>query len=71
MHNENEKVRIEARSRYRRAELLEKRAAATVAMPIHPRSRAARQRRAIAALSSVELDLNAVALDPHWEPPLE
>lgn len=82
MKEENEKVRVEARSRLRRAERAEKRTQAVAEMggtlPVHPQSRAAKIARGELPatprrMSGEEPQIdwnNQPTFDPNWEPPL-
>ena len=74
MRQENEEIRVEARGRVRRAQMIEKRAMASADMPAHPRSRAATKAvkaEEIIKPQSSDVDWsNIQPLDPNWEPPL-
>jgi hypothetical protein len=79
MKEENEKVRVEARSRLRRAEHVEKRTVAIAeaggTLPVHPQSRAAKIARGEVEAAprgpmsdeAPEID-TTFTLDPNWEP---
>lgn len=77
MRDENERVRIEARARHRRADIIERRTELTANLPAHPDSPAARRARgeepAVPKIMSDEAPKidwdNLPTLDPNWEPP--